>query len=33
MFTPTTLGAALVAGYNAMGLALSRPHIRAAMVF
>lgn len=31
-FAPTTLGVALVAGYNAMGLALSKPQLRAAMV-
>jgi DNA topoisomerase-3 len=33
LFAPTTLGVALVAGYNAMGLTLSKPQLRAAMVF
>ena len=32
LFMPTTLGAALVAGYLAMGLTLSKPELRAAMV-
>jgi DNA topoisomerase-3 len=33
LFTPTTLGAALVAGYLAMGLTLSKPELRASMVW